>query len=70
MGVHLFLFIFDEERKVGFFRNGQFNLYGRPARGKESEPKIALDQHIVSILKEFIENHAPHGTDKAAVWSS
>ena len=49
---------------------GEFNLYGRPSKGRENELKFALDQHKVSILKEFIENHAPHGLDKTEVWSS
>ena len=68
MAVNLFSEIFKVEKAEGIFRNGEYNLYRRSSKGSV-EVKKALDAAKVSVLKEFVINHIPHGSDKATVWS-
>ena len=68
MAVQLFLKIFEKEKALGLFASGEYNLYGRASRGKESDPKRPLDSGKVRILRDFVEDHFPHGCNKEQVW--
>ena len=70
MAVQLFLRIFEEEKTLGYFKQGEYNLFSRSSRGRDGEGKKALNRNKRAILKEFVEAHSSHGTDKAEVLSS
>jgi hypothetical protein len=69
MAVQLFLKIFAREKEMGLFATGEYNLYGRCSKGREFELKRPLDSGKVRILRDFVEDHMPHGSKKEDVWA-